>query len=542
MSETGTGLTISLDAASRNLCAHYVPGEGIAPPTKPTILAALEASGWADCELDEKAIAAFVSTCGKAAEPQDAILGSQQDGTFEIMISPSRLCAWLTVTPPRGGKAVTAEQVREAIRVRHITHGIKEDDLAEAMAAGHCKDLVIAEGEEPESGIPARFESLLDSLKTQKLETEEGGVIDYRDLGSLVVVDPGTPLMRRTPAVQGKNGVDVFDRPVPAKPVPDPTFAKGLAGATPDENDPDLLLATVAGAPSLGENGISVNPLVDVQDVDLSTGNIAFDGTLQVKGDIKAGMTVRVAGDVVVSGTIEAAEVVAGGNVVVKGGIIGKSESTSGGTDGPVETARIHCNGTVQAKFIEHAVIEAGKAIQADGGIRQSELTAGESIMVGKPGSNQGSLIGGRARAHLLVRSPVIGSPSGVPTVVQVGFNPYLNAERSGVEIQRKRKMEELAKLKQLLTFFEQNPAKAVGGMREKAEHTKETFEGEIKAMDARLAELAEQMELADGAYIDAPRRIHGGVNLQIGQKLLQIVEDKNGGRVRLVDDQIKLA
>jgi len=251
---------------------------------------------------------------------------------------------------------------------------------------------------------------------------------------------------------------------------------------------------------------------------------------------------VRVAGDVVVSGTIEAAEVVAGGNVVVKGGIIGKSESTSGGADGPVETARIHCNGTVQAKFIEHAVIEAGKAIQADGGIRQSELTAGESIMVGKPGSNQGSLIGGRARAHLLVRSPVIGSPSGVPTVVQVGFNPYLNAERSGVEVQRKRKMEELAKLKQLLTFFEQNPAKAVGGMREKAEHTKEIFEGEIKAMDARLAELAEQMELADGAYIDAPRRIHGGVNLQIGQKLLQVVEDKNGGRVRLVDDQIKLA
>ncbi|HEY9100699.1 FapA family protein [Chitinimonas sp.] len=538
MNEVVTTLAVSVDAATRQLNVSYTPIDGIAPPDRAALQAELEAGGWAECALDEATITAFLDKIRNMAEPLSMTIGAQVDGSFDISVSPSRMCAWLTLVPPRGGKPVPAEKVREAIRSRNISHGLHEAELADALLKGQCNELIIAEGEEPESGIPARFDSLLEALKAQRLEHDEGDVVDYRDLGNLIVVDPGTPLMKRTPAVQGKNGVDVFDRPVPAKPVPDPPFNKGLPGAAPDEKNPDLLLATIAGAPSLTENGVSVNPLVDVVDVDLSTGNITFDGTIQVKGDIKAGMSVRVQGDVVVSGTIEAAEIIAGGNVVCKGGIIGKAEHGST-ADGEPTTARIQCNGSVQAKFIEHAIIEAAKSIQAESGIRQSELSAGDCIVIGKPGSNQGSLIGGHARARLLVRAPTLGSPSGTPTLVQVGFNPYLSAERTQTEQQRKRKLEELAKLKQLLAFFDQNPAKAVGGMREKAEHTRSIYETEIKSFDAKLSDLAEQLEMTEGASIEAPKRIHGGVNLQFGQKLMQVVEDKAGGRVRLVDDQI---
>ncbi|GAB3266331.1 DUF342 domain-containing protein [Chitinimonas naiadis] len=538
MTEVLSGFEISVDSASKQLTAQYAPADGVAAPDRAALQAVLETRGLAGCALDEQAISTFLDKVKNFSEPQEMVIGRQIDGSFDISVSQSRMSAWLTLTPPQGGSAVSEEKVREALRSRNISHGLKESALAAAFLAGQCSDLIIAEGEEPESGIPARFDSLLEALKAQKMEHDENDIVDYRDLGTLIVVDPGTPLMKRTPAVQGKNGVDVFDRPVLAKPIPDPPFSKSLAGAAPDEQNPDLLLATISGAPSLTENGVSVNPLIDVEDVDLTTGNITFDGTLQVNGDIKAGMAVRVAGDVIVNGTIEAAEVIAGGNVVCKGGIIGKAEHAAGAESEP-STARIRCNGTVQAKFIEHAAVEAGKAIQAEGGIRQSELTAGESIVIGKPGSNQGSLIGGHARAHLLVRAPVIGSPSGVPTLVQVGFNPYLNAERSQTEQLRKRKQEELAKLRQLLAFFDQNPAKAVGGMREKAEHTRELYEAEVKELDSKLSELSEQMEMADGASIEAPKRIHGGANLQFGQKLLQVIEDKAGGRVRLVNDQV---
>ncbi|QDQ28950.1 DUF342 domain-containing protein [Chitinimonas arctica] len=557
MAEIAVSLTIQLDGNTRQLTCRYVPPvetpaeEGAeaeeaparaTPPDRQAILNLLQAQGQAECALDEAAIRAFVEKARAATDPLEAVIGTQQDGSYEINVSPTRLCAWLNLIAPRGGKAVTPEQIKSAIAARNISHGLKEAELATALAAGHCKEMLLAEGVEPEAGQPARFEGLLEALRTQRHESDDGDIVDYRDLGALVLVDPGTPLMRRTPAVQGKDGTDIFGRPVAAKLLPDPPFSNSLAGSTPDENDPDLLVATISGAPTLTANGVSVNPLVDVQDVDLSTGNITFDGTLQVKGDIRAGMSVRVAGDVVVGGTIEAAEVVAGGNVVVKGGIIGKSENAPGAREGEQETARISCSGTVQAKFIEHAVIEAGKAIQAEGGVRQSELTAGETVVVGKPGGNTGSLIGGHTRARLLVRAPVLGSPSGVPTLVQVGFNPYLNAERTSTEQQRKRRVEELTKLRQLISFFDQNPAKAVGSMREKAENTRDLYEAEVKALDVKLSELAEQMEFAEGATVEAPKCIHGGVNLQIGPKLLQVIDDKPGGKVHLVDDQVVLS
>ena len=63
---------------------------------------------------------------------------------------------------------------------------------------------------------------------------------------------------------------------------------------------------------------MQVNPVVEVDAVDLTTGNINFEGSLQVRGDISATMEVRVTGDVVVNGTMEAALVEAGGNVTVR--------------------------------------------------------------------------------------------------------------------------------------------------------------------------------------------------------------------------------
>lgn len=541
MAENDKLLTISVDPETRYLTLRYAPMAETPPPDVSAVSASLEAAGLAGCALNASAIDNFAAQAASATEPLEAVIGQQLDGSFDISVSPSRMCAWLTIVPPRGGLPVSEAQIRDAIRARHISHGLHEAELAAALLAGECTDLVIAEGEEPESGIPARFDSLIETLQKHKLDGHENDRIDLRELGTLILVHPGEPLMRRTPPVQGKHGVDVFDREVPAETLPDLPFSRSLPGSAPDENDENLLLATISGAPKRVENGFVVNPLVDVIDVDVATGNIDFDGTLQVTGDIKSGMRVQVTGDVMVHGTIEAAEVIAGGDVVVMGGIIGKADSAVAGSESSVDTAVIKCSGTVQAKFVEHAYIEAAQRIEVEAGIRQSDVTAGESVVIGKPGSNQGHLIGGRTRANKLVRAPTLGSISGVPTSVQVGYNPFLIAERQRTESQRKRRVEEMTKLRQLLDFFEQNPKKAVDGMKEKAENTLGLYEAEVKAAESKLQQLAEQMAFSDDAVIEAPKRIHGGVNVQVGPKLLQVLEDKAGGRIRLVKGQLQI-
>ncbi|PVE20154.1 DUF342 domain-containing protein, partial [Microvirga sp. KLBC 81] len=172
-----------------------------------------------------------------------------------------------------------------------------------------------------------RFESLLDRLKPRAQEIDELAQIDYRDLGSLLLVTPGMPLMRRIPPLPGIDGCNVLGQPVLPDELPDTPFNAEMSGVEIDPEDPNLLRAAIAGSPKLIHQGAQVNPVVEVDAVDLSTGNINFQGSLQVRGDISATMEVRVTGDVVVNGTMEAALVEAGGNVTVKGGIIGMAEA-----------------------------------------------------------------------------------------------------------------------------------------------------------------------------------------------------------------------
>ena len=124
-----------------------------------------------------------------------------------------------------------------------------------------------------------------------QIENEDDRV-DLRDLGSLLLVNPGTALMRRTPAKPGKDGMDVLGKPIAADPVVDMPFAVDLSGVAADPNDPNRLLAVIAGSPRVLPNGVSVSPVVDVEAVDLHSGNVTFDGSLRVSGDIRTGMSV----------------------------------------------------------------------------------------------------------------------------------------------------------------------------------------------------------------------------------------------------------
>jgi uncharacterized protein (DUF342 family) len=170
-----------------------------------------------------------------------------------------------------------------------------------ALEAGSCEGREIARGVAPLQGETARFESLVQPRRPVLAENEDERV-DLRDLGSLLLVNPGTALMRRTPARSGKDGMDVLGKPIPADAVVDTPYASDLTGVATDPNDPLLLIAVIAGSPRVLPHGVIVSPVVDVDAVDLHSGNVNFDGSLRVSGDIRTGMSVRVTGDVVVQG------------------------------------------------------------------------------------------------------------------------------------------------------------------------------------------------------------------------------------------------
>lgn len=507
-------------------------------PTWDVLVAAAAAQGWGPDALDNHAIVAFIDLCRTATEPVQSPVGKVVDGSFDIELNATLMAATLTLHPPKGGKPITLEAVRQALADQGIVHGVLDGALAEAVALGRAETILAAQGTPPTRGTPTRFESLLDRLKPRAEDIDELAQVDYRDLGSLLLVSPGTPLMRRFPPLPGVDGTNVLGEAVLPDELPDTPFSKELSGVEIDPEDPLLLRAAISGTPTLITHGVQVNPMVEVDAVNLSTGNINFEGSLQVRGDIAATMEVRVTGDVVVNGTIEAALVEAGGSVTVKGGIIGMAETVHDASGTP-RTAHIVCGGTLRAKFIENAVISAGQDIDVEREIRQCSIAAGGSVNLGPPNTQQSAITGGETRALLAVRAGTIGSPAGIPTLVQAGLDPHADIKRSALTRKRLKMNEEKAKLEQLLMFLQANPQRATGDVVERARNTHTKLIGDLAGLETEEAQLARDLLPQQNATIAATRRFCSGTKIQLGNKMQEFLEDQVGGKAGLEEGEI---
>lgn len=527
------------DADTRDSDSLESGAQSLPPTVLPNwdALAALAtAQGWSPEALDHQAAITFIDLCRAATEPVQMPVGKLVDGSFELEVDASCMSALVTLHPPKGGKPVSLAALRRAIADHGIVHGVLEAELAEALAQGEAQTVLIARGTPPTRGTPTRFESLLDRLKPRAQEIDELAQIDYRDLGSLLLVTPGMPLMRRIPPLPGIDGSNVLGEPVLPEELPDTPFSEEIAGVEIDPEDPNLLRASIAGSPKLIHQGVQVNPVVEVDAVDLSTGNINFEGSLLVRGDIGATMEVRVTGDVAVNGTMEAALVEAGGTVTIKGGIIGMAEAMQDSAGG---AAHIVCGGDLKARFIANAIISAGKNVEVEREIRQSSIAAGGSVNVGPPNTQQTAIFGGQTRALQSVRAGSIGSPSGVPTLVQAGLDPHADIKRSALMRKRLKMNEEKAKLEKLLLFLQAHPERAVGDVVERARNTHAKLGHDLIQLSEEEARLIRDLQPLHSATIIAARRFCSGARIQLGNKLQEFLEDQVGGKAALEADQI---
>lgn len=531
-------LSLTTDEKSGKLRAQFNPIDGAIAPDRATLVQTMQDQGFGAIYLDEKALTSFIDACHEAKELVCMDIGERRDATFSLELSKDLMSAWLTLHPAQGGKPIGAA-VNGALREQGVVHGILHKELDAALADGFCDHLLIAQGEPEQQGMPGRFDTLflLHDQTTSKID--ELAIIKFRDLSHLLLVHPGDQLMLRIPPVPGKNGVDIKGQIVLAKPMPEMPFADNLQGAATDPGNPNLLVASNPGQPMTVKGGVIVNPVIAVQDVDLSTGNITFEGTIHIAGDVKAGMCLNVTGDVIVKGMVEAAEIIAGGNVAVKGGIIGRAEKKQGSQALAETTAKIRCSGSVQALFMENVHVEAGNAIHIDLNAHQCELIARNEIVVGKAGSKTGQIIGGRAQAGMLIEAGTLGSVAAMKTRIQVGVDPYLEEQINKQRTVIQRKIAELDQVLKLIVFFDHNPQKNVGGIGKKVEEKRVQQLAEIDALSAEINVLEDQLKLVDNASIKVGKTLHDGVEIQIGKQIWQVVEDTGGGTYKLQESQI---
>jgi len=537
-------LSLHFDRLSGALNAEFNPKAGVPAPNISALKQAIANSSFSKLYIDEAALKDFA---GKAAIAKEAIshkIGERRDGEFALEISADMMSVYLSLSPPDGGRAKALEVLND-IRARGIVHGIMHEKLRSAISAGSCTKLLIAQGTPPVQGEPAHFESLLDAGKNAQEEGEDAeeeeddddAIISYADLSHMLLIHVGEAVMRRIPTSVGLPGMNVKGEDVLPAPVPEVTFNKDCSGTEISADNPDLLIAAIAGQPALINNGVRINPVVTVEDVDLSTGNIDFPGTVKVKGDVKTGMRLRVTGDIFVQGTVEAADLEAGGNIFVTGGIIGLSETQAGAT--PAQASRIKCGGTVQALFAESAVIEAGDSIMIAGNARLCEMRAGNQIIVGKTNPKLGQIIGGRAQATMLIKAIGMGAPTGNLTKIQVGLDPYLEEKLHATELEFQKKLDELDRIVKQMGYYKQHPEKVKEGQIEETELNRKLVAQQIKDLVVLQAEMKEELIAADAASIVVIKSVFEGVEMRIGRQVWQVLSNLGGGTAHLQGGRI---
>jgi hypothetical protein len=92
------------------------------------------------------------------------------------------------------------------------------------------------------------------------------GHIDNREHGDIAVVQAGVVLMRRIPAVSGQDGITVRGRILSARKGLDTAFSRKIKGAEISQDDPEQLVAAVAGQPVLSRDGVDVESVLRLRE------------------------------------------------------------------------------------------------------------------------------------------------------------------------------------------------------------------------------------------------------------------------------------
>lgn len=511
------GLIFRISDDAKALIASFAPKAGYAADfNRSDILEAVAKTGLQNLNITESKLDDFIRRVASATEQFEIELAGLYDGEFKVDTSGDMMAAYLTIFPPSGGEPVSKDKILAELANRQIHFGLMMQNIDAALSLGKAEGVIIAEGFPAIRGEDGYLERLIPEVKDRRPKVDARGIADYRDLGEILTVHPDTPLMRRVAPKPGTDGKNVRGDVIPFCPGKDVQFAKNLPGTALDSKDNNVLISTITGQPVTIPGGIQVEPVLTLDTVDISTGNVNFDGSVIVKGDVHADMLVKATGDIHIGGTTEAATLYAKGDIVIKGGIAGRQTSQQGKAEAGY-TAVIRCTGSFTARFVESAKIEAEMGIYISEAAMNADLTATTEIVVGK--GSRGHIIGGISRASTLVKAKVLGSPNGTITKIEVGVNPFAREKVAQIDIELEKIMRDNMDIKKILDFASKFPDKVPTQTVQRAQLTADSLALRHSELEANKQILLEQLALCDGAKVEIDQAAYAGVQLKIGNK-----------------------
>ncbi len=335
--------------------------------------------------------------------------------SMALFVSDDKMTVTARFYPPsQHGGLMSLEEVQGDFRAKHIKAAPNEEAVNGFLKNKlYCTDYVLASGKPVTEGHDGSIEYCFDTDPLAKPKLNEDGSVDFHALSLVHACTKDQVLAILHKEDPGVPGVNVFGEITKPREVKRVSFKHGRDVYVSE--DGTKLHSGVDGHVNLIDNTVFVSGVLELENVDVSTGDVNFEGNVSVSGNVATGYKLSATGDIEIRGIIEAAEVTAGGSISVAKGINGMSKGV------------IKAGKDIATKYINSATVEAGANIRSEL-ILNSKVSASEKIVVqGK----KGFITGGYVRSAKEIEAKIIGSDMGVDTVIEVGVDPALKARYS---------------------------------------------------------------------------------------------------------------
>ena len=312
--------------------------------------------------------------------------------------------------PSNGGSLLNMNSILQELKQERITYGIDENAIRQFLhKREYCTDIIIARGTSPRHGSDAYIEYHFDVDLKATPTLKEDGSVDFHHLGAINHIEKDALLATLHKADYGDPGTDVYGNHIKPRNVSNKKlrFGKNIYLS----EDQTQIFSSIDGHVHLEEEKVFVSDTYEVlADVDASTGDIEYDGNVDIKGNVRTGFTVRATGDINVKGVVEGATLIAGGQVIIQRGIQGMNKGV------------IDCSGNVYAKFIENSEVKTRAAIVTEAIMHSQVFAQGDILVDGK----KGLITGGRVCSRSMITMKTGGSDMGTVTKLEVGADPEM--------------------------------------------------------------------------------------------------------------------
>ena len=336
-----------------------------------------------------------------------------------VSIDKKGYLAKIRLYPPSDkGARLSTSELKNLIEQNGVKYGIIEKNIEIALKARlYCMDILVAKAKLPVNGSDAEIVYSFNAEKTLKPTMSEDGSVDFHKLDMIESVKEGQLLATLIPIDYGEPGKDVYGNMIRPKKVRNKRLRHGKNIHLSD--DKLQMYSDVSGNVTLVNDMVFVTDTYTIEgDVGPSTGDIDYDGAVEVKGNVITGYTVKATGDITVNGAVEGAMLISEGKIVLKRGMQGMGKGV------------MEAKGDVISNFIESATVKSGGAIYTDA-IMHSNISAnGDVIVNGK----RGLIAGGSVKTTTKIETKVAGSTMGTQTELEVGFDTTLGEKYRNIE------------------------------------------------------------------------------------------------------------